>query len=108
VQSHLGDLRVEVENELGAVDETWLNALRNGWRTAELTPLDQALCNYAEKLTLTPSEMTELDLKALRELGCDDVTLHDAIQIISYFNYINRIADAIHVDLEPEMVPYPE
>lgn len=105
MQSHLGDLRVEVENELGAVDETWLNALRNGWRTAELTPLDQALCTYAEKLTLTPSEMSEPDLKALRALGCDDVTLHDAIQVISYFNYINRIADATHVDLDPGMDP---
>jgi len=27
--------------------------------------------------------------------------------VIAYFNYINRIADATHVDLEPEMAPYP-
>ena len=87
------------------MDETWLNALRDGWRAAELTPLDHALCAYAEKLTLTPSEMSESDLNSLREFGCDDVTLHDAIQVITYFNYINRIADATHVDLDPGMDP---
>lgn len=52
--------------------------------------------------------MTELDLVTLREAGFDEVALHDAIQVIAYFNYINRIADAMHVDLEPEMPAYPE
>jgi hypothetical protein len=27
--------------------------------------------------------------------------------VIAYFNYINRVADALHVDLEPDMPPYP-
>jgi len=107
VQSHLGDLRVEVEKEFGSTDETWLNALRGGWRTADLNPMDRALAAYAEKLTLSPHEMTESDLIALRNIGLDDVSLHDAIQVISYFNYINRIADATHVDLDPDMDPYP-
>ena len=65
------------------------------------------LCAYAEKLTLSPSEMTEADVEGLRAAGFDDVAIQDAIQVISYFNYINRVADAIHVDLEPEMPPYP-
>lgn len=51
--------------------------------------------------------MEEADLAPLREQGLEDVALHDAIQVIAYFNYINRIADAVHVDLEPEMEPYP-
>jgi uncharacterized peroxidase-related enzyme len=69
---------------------------------------DLALCAYAEKLTLTPAKMTEADVSAMRAAGFDDVAVHDAVQVIGYFNYINRIADAIHVDLEPEMAPYPE
>ena len=52
--------------------------------------------------------MTEADVSAMRVAGFDDVAVHDAVQVIGYFNYINRIADAIHVDLEPEMAPYPE
>lgn len=44
--------------------------------------------------------MREADVAALRAEGFDDVAIHDAIQVIGYFNYINRIADALHVDLE--------
>jgi hypothetical protein len=52
--------------------------------------------------------MQEADVAALRAVGLDDVAIHDAIQVIGYFNYINRLADAVHVDLEPEMEPYAE
>lgn len=65
------------------------------------------MCEYAEKLTLTPAKMSEEDVDELRREGFDDVRIHDAIQVIAYFNYINRVADAVHVDLEPEMTPYP-
>lgn len=51
--------------------------------------------------------MSAEDLVELRRHGLDDAAIHDAIQIVAYFNYINRVADAIHVDLEPEMEPYP-
>ena len=78
------------------------------WRQAELSDCDRALCAYASKLTLEPAAMTEADLDRLREFDLDDTTLHDAVQVIAYFNYINRVADATHVDLEPEMEPYPE
>lgn len=78
------------------------------WRDAPLTEADRALCEYAEKLTHRPTEMAEADVEALRGHGFDDVTIHDAIQVISYFNYVNRVADAVRVDLEPEMPPYPE
>ena len=77
------------------------------WREADLDPVDVALCLYAEKLTRNPGAMTESDLAGLRQHGLDDVGLHDAIQVIAYFNYINRVADAVHVELEPEMAPYP-
>ncbi|MCA9002007.1 MAG: peroxidase [Planctomycetes bacterium] len=88
------------------MDEAWLIAIREDWRSADLTPVDQALCTYAEKLTRTPAAMTEADLEPLRQNGLDDSALHDAMQVISYFNYINRIADATHVDLDPGMEGY--
>jgi uncharacterized peroxidase-related enzyme len=85
-----------------------IEALARDWRTAELSPADRALCAYAEKLTRTPAAMTEDDVDGLRAAGFDDVEIHDAIQVVGYFNYINRVADAVHVDLEPEMTPYPQ
>lgn len=78
------------------------------WRTAPLSEADHALCAFAEKLTLHPARMEEADVAALRRLGFEDVDVHHAIQVASYFNYINRIADAVHVDLEAGMDPYPE
>ncbi len=85
-----------------------MSTVLEGWRDAPLDDRDRALCAYADKLTRTPAEMTAHDVEELRAQGLDDVAIHDAIQVIAYFNYINRVADAVHVDLEPEMPPYPE
>ena len=103
----MADLRGEVQDLSETAREAWLQAIATDWRMASLSEVDAALCEYAEKLTRTPSEMDEADVAALRNLGLDDVALHDAIQVVAYFNYINRVADAFHVDLEPEMDPYP-
>ena len=84
-----------------------VEAVMEDWRTAGLSGMDEALCEFAEKLTKTPGLMSEADVQGLRAVGFDDVAVHDAIQVISYFNYINRVADATHVELEPEMPPYP-
>ena len=88
--------------------EEYLERLATNWRSAGLEPLDYALCSYADKLTRAPSSMSKLDIEKLEHVGLDHESIHDAIQVISYFNYINRIADAVHVDLEPEMTPYPD
>ena len=41
----------------------------------------------------------------LRAHGLDDVAIHDAIQVIAYFNYINRVAEGVGTDTEPEWEP---
>jgi alkylhydroperoxidase family enzyme len=47
--------------------------------------------------------MDRSDVAGLRDQGLDDRAIHDAIQVVAYFAYINRVADAVGVDLEPEM-----
>ena len=44
------------------------------------------------------------DVEVLRGHGFSDAAVHDATQVIAYFNYINRIADCLGVDIEPEML----
>lgn len=44
--------------------------------------------------------MKETDITTLRRHGFDDRAIHDATQVIGYFNYINRIADALGVEEE--------
>ena len=62
----------------------------------------RALCDYAVKLTAIPSSVGLEDADALRAHGWDDAAIHDAIQVVGYFNYINRIADAVGIEDEPE------
>ena len=57
-------------------------------------------------VTLEPSKAGREDIDALRSGGWSDEAIHDALQVISYFNYINRIADAVGIDGEPEWEPH--
>lgn len=47
--------------------------------------------------------MNDQDIERLREREFDDRAIHDATQIIGYFNYINRVADALDVDQEDDI-----
>lgn len=70
------------------------------WRSAGFgTPTD-ALLTFTEKMTRHPAKCGEQDVAELRAAGWDDRAVHDAAQVCSYFNYINRVADALGV--EPE------
>jgi len=62
-----------------------------------------ALLDFAVKLTRDPGQMSEQDVRRLREAGWDDRAITDAVQVIAYFNYINRIADGLGVEHEAEM-----
>jgi len=54
-------------------------------------------------VTRTPSAVRPQDLETLRRHGLTDGDILDAVEVISYFNYINRVADALGIDPEPEM-----
>lgn len=84
-----------------------MERIKRDWRTAGLGEADRALLAFAEKLTREPWAATRNDLGELRRHGFGDEELLDAVQIISYFNYINRIADGLGVDLEDFMAPRP-
>jgi uncharacterized peroxidase-related enzyme len=73
------------------------------WRTAGLDEPTLALLEFSAKLTETPAEMSRADVDTLRALGWDDRGVHDATQVCAYFNYINRIADALGVHPEDWM-----
>ena len=65
-----------------------------------------ALMCYAEKLTLRPGEMQELDVLNLREAGLDDGEILEANQIIGYFNYVNRCLNGLGVTTESDVIGY--
>ena len=58
------------------------------------------MLDYAVKLTLTPHDITEADISNLRSSGFDETAILDLCQVVSYYNYVNRLADGLGVELE--------
>jgi alkylhydroperoxidase family enzyme len=56
-------------------------------------------------VTRHPAAVRKQDVETLRKHGLSDRDILDAVEVISYFNYINRIADALGIDPELEMLP---
>ena len=105
IRAHANDHRVEVAGETfdSETADTFVSKIAKDWKTVSLNSKDEALCAFAEKLTLTPNSMTENDIKQLVDLGFTHTAVHDAVQVIGYFNYINRVAEALNVDFESEV-----
>ena len=52
------------------------------------------------KLTREPWAVTVDDVDRLRTAGFDDTAILDICQVVSYYNYVNRLADGLGVELE--------
>lgn len=72
---------------------------------AALSDADRALCDFAVRLTRVPSAVTAADVDGLRAHGFRDDQITVAVQVIGYFNYINRVAEGLGVDAEAWMTP---
>ena len=71
------------------------------WReVAGLNDRDRALCVVAEKLSATPTRMTEEDWGPLRGLGFGDRELLEVAHIVCLFNYLTRLADGFGLQLD--------
>ena len=82
-----------------------MHQIARDWRQASLSPVDRALCEYAVKLTLHQQDVRPADLDILRGHGFSDKEIHDATQVIAYFNYITRIAEGLGVEPESFIDP---
>jgi len=63
------------------------------------------MLDYAVKLTLAPASVDAEDVSALRAHGFDDTAILDICQVTSYYNYVNRLADGLGVELEAFWAP---
>jgi len=72
------------------------------WRDLpDLTDRQRALCTLAEKMSATPTRMTEEDWRPLRALGFDDRACLEVAHIVGIFNYLTRLADGLGLQLDP-------
>ena len=80
--------------------DAWLETLQHDYPSAALTKPDRVMLDYSVKLTQHPQSIVADDIEALREAGFDDLGIHDIVACVSYFAYVNRIADGLGVELE--------
>jgi len=82
--------------------------VRRDWRSAPLTPRARAICEFSDRLARDPGGSSRERLEPLRAAGLDDRAILDLVQVVAYYAYVNRIASALGVPLEPERGGPPE
>lgn len=73
--------------------------IAHDYRSAGLDQKDLGMLEYAEKITLYPSQVSEMDVDRLRQAGWNDEEVLDIAAVTSYRNFITRMADALGVEL---------
>jgi len=81
-------------------DDQLLAAIEADYEAAAISESRKAMLRYSVKLTMTPWDMTEQDVVSLRESGFSDRDILDIAEVVSYYAYVNRIADGLGVPLE--------
>jgi uncharacterized peroxidase-related enzyme len=94
IESHAEFLRrVTLDKEL-------VDALEGDYTTAPITPAERLMLDFVVTLTKDATRLRKEDHEKLREAGFDDQAILQITLIASWFNYINRVADALGVGRE--------
>ena len=79
------------------MDDTLIEALRRDFRTAPIDERERAMLEYADQITRDATGVTDEHHTRLRAAGFDDTGILQITLIASWFNYINRVSDALGV-----------
>jgi uncharacterized peroxidase-related enzyme len=82
------------------LDEDLVRALREDLATAPISEQDRVMLEYVVKLTKDATRVSPDDHARLRAAGFDDRGILQVTLIAAWFNYINRVADALGVGRE--------
>ena len=79
------------------LDKALVEALEKDYTTAPISAQDRVTLDYVVKLTRDATRVQKGDIEGLRKAGFDDRGVLQITLIASWFNYINRVADALGV-----------
>lgn len=82
------------------LDNELVAALENDYTTAPITSQERVMLDYVVIVTRDATQVGKDDIEALRTAGFDDRGILQITLIASWFNYINRVADALGVGRE--------
>ncbi len=77
-----------------------MEALRRDYKTAPISEQDRVMLDYVVKVTKDATKVSPDDHARLRAVGFDDQGILQITLITSWFNYINRVADALGIGRE--------
>ncbi len=80
-----------------SLDAPLADAIRTDYEKADLTPADRVMLDYVAQLTRDATRLGPADLDRLRAVGFDDRAIVQVTLIAGWFNYANRVADALGV-----------
>ena len=67
-------------------------------KAVQLDPKEEALLKFVKQLTLSPADMHDSDVEALREVGYTDEQIWEASLEVGMFSMLNRMADVYGLD----------
>ena len=79
------------------LDDGLVEAIQRDYRSAPISDQDRTMLEYVETLTRDATRVSREDHEKLRAAGFDDRGILQITLIASWFNYINRVADALGV-----------
>jgi uncharacterized peroxidase-related enzyme len=79
------------------LDEDLVKALQDDYRSAPISEDDRVMLDYVAQVTRDATRISKADHQRLRSAGFDDRGILQITLIASWFNYINRVADALGV-----------
>jgi uncharacterized peroxidase-related enzyme len=79
------------------LDQGFVEALARDFRSAPISDEDRVMLEYVEQITRDATRITPEHHTRLREVGFDDRGILQITLIAAWFNYINRVADALGV-----------
>ena len=79
------------------LDPELVAALEQDYREAPITKQERAMLDYVVQITRDATRVSPADHDHLRAVGFDDKGILQITLIASWFNYINRVADALGV-----------
>ena len=82
------------------LDKALVEALEKDYTTAPISRQDRVMLDFVVKLTRDATKVWKDDIDDLRAAGFDDKAILQITLIASWFNYINRVADALGVGRE--------
>jgi uncharacterized peroxidase-related enzyme len=82
------------------LDKELVEALERDYTTAPIPPQERVMIDYVVKLTKDATQVSKDDHEKLRAAGFEDQAILQITLIASWFNYINRVADALGVGRE--------